>query len=67
MDIEVSFLSICQQPAEVFESDAIAIDGCILARNEEVSKVEIFLHEESNIDGSNCEEKPSSILLHLHH
>lgn len=67
MDIEIGLLTVCQKPTEILEGNAIAIDCCILTGNKEVSKVEVFLHEECNIDGRDCEEKSGSILLHLHY
>ena len=67
MNIEIRLLVIRQQSTEVFEGDAIAVDRCILAWNEEVSEVEVFLHEKCDIDGSDGEEEPCAILLHLHY
>lgn len=67
MNIEIRLLVIRQQSTEVFEGDAIAVDRRVLAWNEEVSEVEVFLHEKCDIDGSDGEEEPRAILLHLHY
>ena len=67
MNIEIRLLMISQQSTEVFEGDAIAVDRRVLAWNEEVSEVEVFLHEKCDIDGSDGEEEPCTILLHLHY
>lgn len=67
MDIEIRFLIVSQQSTKIFEGDSIAINSCILTRNEEVCKVKVFLHEKCNIDGSDREEEPCPILLHLHY
>jgi len=67
MNIEKRLLVISQQSTEIFESDAIAIDSRVLAWNEEVSEVEVFLHEKCDIDGSDGKEEPCPILLHLHY
>lgn len=67
MHIQIGIFVVDKKAAEVLESPSIAIDSDILAWDEEVSEVEVFLHPESDVDGSYGKEESCLILLHLLH
>ena len=61
----VCVLPVNHHSAETFQRSPVAIILSVLPRDQKISKVEVLLHEEGDVDGSDRKEKPTLILLHL--
>lgn len=67
VDFKVGLFIVGEDSAEVFEGPSIAVDIHVPPFYQKVSQVEVLLHEESNVDCSDCKEKSCLVLLHHLH
>lgn len=67
MQFEVSLFVFELQSTEVLEGSSVAIHCDVLPNLQEIRQMEIFLHEEGNIDSCNGEEETRLVSFHLLH